>query len=622
MRTYLTSMLLVVSLQLFAQQEQKVNSLINKVTVFTRGAQITRTANPAINLGKTVLVFTDISPRIDKQSIQVKGEGAFTILSVAHKINYFKQQVVSDEIALLVKKQAELNDEMNFTNSIINVYRSEQTLIEKNQNIGGANIGVTAENLKAVADFQRARLTEIFTKLLEVNKKVSEISKEQLKVNAQLTTISNNAEKPTAEIHVTVSAKTALTGNFEVTYYVIDAGWFANYDLRIASINKPVEINYKANVYQTSGEDWKNVKLSLSNGNPNESGAAPNLYPWRLHYGAQNINLYEQGNNVNNNISEVRGRVVDNLGEPVPFATVVAKGTTLGTITDLEGNYTLKLSTGSNYLVVSYIGYETLELPINSPIINFSLRQSVSLLQSVVVYKQTFGYFSDDKVGVSNFEKSERKTIALETNFEYKPTTFVYDIVEPYTILNNGKVMAIDIQTHDVKATFEYYAAPKIERVAFLTAQITDWRELNLLVGEANLFFEGAYLGKTILDPTFASDTLQLSLGRDKSVQIQRTKMKEFTQRQFLGGNNVENVAYEIKVRNNKQQPIHIVIKDQFPISAESDIQVNGSTTPTGKIDGDTQIITWELDIPSDAEQKLELKYTVKYPKDKIVVLE
>jgi len=615
-------MLLVVSLQLFAQQEQKVNSLINKVTVFTRGAQITRTANPAINLGKTVLVFTDISPRIDKQSIQVKGEGAFTILSVAHKINYFKQQVVSDEIALLVKKQAELNDEMNFTNSIINVYRSEQTLIEKNQNIGGANIGVTAENLKAVADFQRARLTEIFTKLLEVNKKVSEISKEQLKVNAQLTTISNNAEKPTAEIHVTVSAKTALTGNFEVTYYVIDAGWFANYDLRIASINKPVEINYKANVYQTSGEDWKNVKLSLSNGNPNESGAAPNLYPWRLHYGAQNINLYEQGNNVNNNISEVRGRVVDNLGEPVPFATVVAKGTTLGTITDLEGNYTLKLSTGSNYLVVSYIGYETLELPINSPIINFSLRQSVSLLQSVVVYKQTFGYFSDDKVGVSNFEKSERKTIALETNFEYKPTTFVYDIVEPYTILNNGKVMAIDIQTHDVKATFEYYAAPKIERVAFLTAQITDWRELNLLVGEANLFFEGAYLGKTILDPTFASDTLQLSLGRDKSVQIQRTKMKEFTQRQFLGGNNVENVAYEIKVRNNKQQPIHIVIKDQFPISAESDIQVNGSTTPTGKIDGDTQIITWELDIPSDAEQKLELKYTVKYPKDKIVVLE
>jgi len=615
-------MLLVVSLQLFAQQEQKVNSLINKVTVFTRGAQITRTANPAINLGKTVLVFTDISPRIDKQSIQVKGEGAFTILSVAHKINYFKQQVVSDEIALLVKKQAELNDEMNFTNSIINVYRSEQTLIEKNQNIGGANIGVTAENLKAVADFQRARLTEIFTKLLEVNKKVSEISKEQLKVNAQLTSISNNAEKPTAEIHVTVSAKTALTGNFEVTYYVIDAGWFANYDLRIASINKPVEINYKANVYQTSGEDWKNVKLSLSNGNPNESGAAPNLYPWRLHYGAQNINLYEQGNNVNNNISEVRGRVVDNLGEPVPFATVVAKGTTLGTITDLEGNYTLKLSTGSNYLVVSYIGYETLELPINSPIINFSLRQSVSLLQSVVVYKQTFGYFSDDKVGVSNFEKSERKTIALETNFEYKPTTFVYDIVEPYTILNNGKVMAIDIQTHDVKATFEYYAAPKIERVAFLTAQITDWRELNLLVGEANLFFEGAYLGKTILDPTFASDTLQLSLGRDKSVQIQRTKMKEFTQRQFLGGNNVENVAYEIKVRNNKQQPIHIVIKDQFPISAESDIQVNGSTTPTGKIDGATQIITWELDIPSDAEQKLELKYTVKYPKDKIVVLE
>lgn len=91
--------------------------------------------------------------------------------------------------------------------------------------------------------------------------------------------------KPTAEIHVIVSSKAATSGSFEISYYVLNAGWFANYDLRVDNINEPVEIYYKANVYQNSGEDWKDVKVTLSNGNPNESGVAPFLYPWRLYYG-------------------------------------------------------------------------------------------------------------------------------------------------------------------------------------------------------------------------------------------------------------------------------------------------------------------------------------------------
>ncbi|HRG28533.1 MAG TPA: DUF4139 domain-containing protein, partial [Chitinophagales bacterium] len=266
----------------------------------------------------------------------------------------------------------------------------------------------------------------------------------------------------------------------------------------------------------------------------------------------------------------------------------------------------------------------TVELPITNSVLNVVMQENVQYLEEVVISSKSskaignVGFFE----GRTNSEKAEMKTLALETNFQYKATTFTYEIEEPYSVISDGKISTIDIQAVKVKADYEYFAVPKIDRDAFLTANVTDWRELNLLTGEANIFFEGAFLGKTVLDPTYASDTISISLGRDKSVQIQRNKMKEFTQRQFLGGNKIETVAFEIKIRNNKSEPIHIVIQDQFPISSENDVTVEGSIKPAGKIEDATQIITWDMDIVPGEEKKMELKYTVKYPKDKVIVLE
>mgnify|MGYP003434296154 FL=1 len=625
MRNLFTLLFICTSFIVLAENELAVTSKINSVTVYTQGAQIYRDAKAEIPVGKTMLVFKDISTNVDKESIQVKGEGAFTIMSVAYKFDYLTIQSVADEIVALQKKQTEINSQITYENSILNVFKAEQTLIERNQSIGGANTGVTAENLKAMADFQRARLTEIFTKQIEIANKISTLNSEVQKISAQLKELNINITQAKGEIHVLVSSKTALTGNFSLNYYVQNAGWYANYDLRVDKINQPIEINYKANVFQNTGEDWKNVKLSLNNGNPNESGVMPKIYPWRLHYGAITSGIYQPSSYINKNFYAVQGRVTDANGEPLIGATVMVKGGTLGTITDINGNYSLQLSNGSNYLLFNYIGFNTVEMPITNSVLNVVMLESAQYLEEVVV---AAGIKSVDIRNVelfsgrSNNEKAEMKTLALETNFQYKATTFTYEIEEPYTVISDGKISTIDIQAVKVNADYEYFAVPKIDRDAFLTANVTDWRELNLLTGEANIFFEGAFLGKTVLDPTYASDTISISLGRDKSVQIQRNKMKEFTQRQFLGGNKIETVAFEIKVRNNKSEPIHIVIQNQFPISSENDVTVEGSIKPAGNIEDETQIITWDMDIVPGEEKKMELKYTVKYPKDRVIVLE
>ena len=621
MRIFLFFILLMELQIAVAQKESATSSKISKVIIYTQGAQVERTATSAIESGKTELIFNNISPNADKQSIQVKGDGAFTILSVNYQVNYLQQQEISKEVAALNVIQKKLTDQYTYNNSILKVYQQEQSLIEKNQSIGGANTGVNAENLKSVADFQRTRLTEIYLKQNEINIALSSLADSMKAVTAQLNLISGKAQLPTGEIHVWVMAANAMTAKFELSYYVADAGWYANYDLRVEKISAPVQINYKANVYQHTGEDWKDVHITLSNGNPNENGTAPVLYPWRLYYGAAQYKPMDNSGYYNNSINSVSGKITDVNGEPLVGATVVAQGTTVGTIADLNGNYSLQLPPNTGYLEVNYIGFEKKFVPITVSTLNIVMEQTSNVLNEVVITERSAG-FAGITGSYKNSAKADLKTIALETNFEYKPTTFTYDIKEPYTILKDGKVITIDVQTLDVQAEYQYYAVPKIDLDAFLTARITDWQDLNLLTGEANLFFEGAYLGKTILDPVNAKDTLEISLGRDKGVSLQRNKLKEFTDRQFIGTNKKETLGYAIVVRNNKQEPIHIIVKDQFPIATENDMEVEQLETSGGTVTPDDGFIIWNLQIAPKEERKLELKYSVKYPKNKQLILE
>ncbi len=93
---------------------------------------------------------------------------------------------------------------------------------------------------------------------------------------------------------------------------------------------------------------------------------------------------------------------------------------------------------------------------------------------------------------------------------------------------------------------------------AFLTAKIINWQDYNLQSGEASLYFEGTYLGKTYIDLDATADTLALSLGKDNAVKISRKLVKEFSSKKFIGSNRTETREYEISVRNTKSVPVNI----------------------------------------------------------------
>ncbi len=197
-----------------------------------------------------------------------------------------------------------------------------------------------------------------------------------------------------------------------------------------------------------------------------------------------------------------------------------------------------------------------------------------------------------------------------------------FDIEKPYTIKSENKVYTVDMKVYEVPADFQYYSVPKLNKDAYLLGYIRNWEQYSLLEGEASIYFEETYVGKSILDVRSASDTLQLSLGRDKNVSVNREKQKDYSTSQFIGNKKEVVRSFITTVKNNKSQPVNIVIYDQVPVSTIAEIEVDIQKTSGGNLEAETGKLKWELKLEPSEKKELELKYSVKYPKNKTLVIE
>ena len=175
---------------------------------------------------------------------------------------------------------------------------------------------------------------------------------------------------------------------------------------------------------------------------------------------------------------------------------------------------------------------------------------------------------------------------------------------------------------YSLPAFYQYYSVPKVDKGAFLMANIVDWEKYSLLEGEANVFFEDTYVGKTLLDVRYSSDTLQISLGKDKSITVNREKIKNLTTKQFIGNKKEETRSWKTVIKNNKGQKVNLVVFDQVPVSTNSEIEVNVQTISGAKHSQETGEIKWEFELNPSETKEFELKYSVKFPKYRNLIVE
>jgi hypothetical protein len=644
--------------------QQKVESKIEKVTVFLNGAQVQRTAKMSLPNGKSEVLLRGLTPNLEQQSVVVKGDGDFTIVSVKPQMNFMEEVKRKDTIVSLEAEKERLLEVFAQDSLDLLILKNEEEILQRNrvQVIGIQDNANKSEELTNLLDIQRKRLKDIYEHKLAIKKAGDKRFKDLYKIIAQINELNTRKSTTTTEVVVTVFVKsTSREGgtsssvqNAKLTleYIVPNTSWYPTYDVRVKDVASPIEAQMKAKVRQNSGEDWREIKLTLSTGEPKRTGVKPELGIWFLNEGGyssvfgQKINEVEDFTKLRlaNQSNKVKGKIRDDKGEALVGVSIVVQGTTRGTISDLNGDFELDILPTDRNLAVSYIGYTAQTTPIAAGgFMDIGLKEDANTLSEVVVV----GYGSNAKEdleidynkinlpkivagrvagiavrGASSMANSSNLNInQLAVKETAKTTTTTFDIDLPYTIPSNNKEYQVEIKEETLNATYQYAVAPKLDSDAFLTASITDWAQYNLIEGEANLYFEGTYLGKTLLKTNSTDDTLKISLGRDKNVVVKRTKLKEFNKNKVFSSKRVETRAFEIVVKNKKTTPLSIVIEEQIPVSTDKqiDVEFEAEGATVNKLLGR---LTWKLEVKPSEERKLKFSYSVKHPVDWNVNLE
>lgn len=259
-------------------------------------------------------------------------------------------------------------------------------------------------------------------------------------------------------------------------------------------------------------------------------------------------------------------------------------------------------------------------------------KKSTYLVPQNRAYKQYYNNSNapamNQQIDALNFETSniqfnqkKQNTVKFQT-IQVPQISAEFPIRKKYTIPSDSKPYLVEIVKHELNANFSHRAVPKLDKDAFLLASIVGWEKLNLIPGPANVYFSDTYVGQSYLETQSVEDTLNLSFGRDNKISIERKNSEEMSEKTVLGNNKKDTYTYEITLKNNQAVTSNINLYDQIPISQNSDITISVNEISGAKYNESTGELKWNINLKPNEIKKVKLSFTVKYPKDKKIVIQ
>ncbi|GGA87587.1 DUF4139 domain-containing protein [Puia dinghuensis] len=519
-----------------------VSSTLRSATVYRSGAELVHTAIAHLDRGANELVIGDLSNAIDISSVRVTCSSNVTVMSVTFSTDYLRPETVSRFVKKLQDSIAAIKKELTRLEVLSKSAGELLEVLNGNKTVGGTNTGVSVVELAKMIDYQRQKQVEIRMDISGYNERTTELNQLAYRLDSQIKEEEKKKASTGGSLVLQLLSPSAGPCDLTVSYLTTAAHWEPSYDLKVINSNDPLHLFYKAQVVQTSGIDWKQVKLSLSTSLPSQGGNAPVLK-------ARFLRFVEAM------------RAVGYFAAPSPANTLDNK---------ISGNY-----------------------------------KTLALQESVVI-RGAASVGAKDELG--DYVTLNDRTMDA-----------VFDIDIPYDVPGNGMEQGVVLKEYQLPCVYQYYAAPGVDKDAYLLGQLTGWEKLNLLPGEASIMVEGTYIGKSRIDPGSIQDTLNLTLGRDKRIVVKREKLVDYSSVKFLGSSKKQVYTFLITVRNNKKEKARMILKDQYPLSTDKDIETELLDSSGAVVNPDTGILTWNLELAPGESRSYRISYSVKYPKDKVL---
>ncbi len=528
----------------FSENVKTEEAKVSSATVFLRGAQLTCNSDFLALPGINQFIFEGVSPNLDPNSLQASAKGNITIMDVKFqtRLNEVPSKENPNQIDQTIKMVNDslvmLNFEIEQMNEQLQSFTTEKNILLNNRLLKGESTRDTLDMFKEGIVFLRARLSDISNESMILKKKLyyKNDTKQSFEKRIQdLNKINQAGKTPIKEsvptIVVMVYAEIQTNAKISVSFFVDRAAWLPTYDLR-ANSDGSIDLNYKAELRQQTGMDWKNVSLTLSTGNPALSTQKPILNPFYLSFAqAYNKRLQNESRDL------------------------------LSIAPSLEGAKAADI--------------ETDELMLDAP---------------------TLAAYTNQREGMIQTE---------------------YDIKLKYNIPHDDEMHVVSIQQKSLKGKYQYSAVPKLDMNAFLVAELVDLTELNLIPGNSRIYMDGSFVGRGVLNPDAFKDTINLSFGKDRSIVVNRKRLKDKTKERILVDEKTISTTYEITIKNNKAGTINIDLTDQIPVSQDPNIKITLTYGDGSELNDETGLLSWKLNLKSMESKTIRFSYEVKLPKSK-----
>ncbi len=547
--------------------ENRIASDVKEVTLYLSGAKLQNTANVSLTSGTNDLIFENLTPFVNAQSLQVKIKGNARLMSAKFRTRYPDQPKLDPKVKIYRDSILYFTDEQQLMTAERGILAQEETfMIQFSTKMGSMTKNLdgsvtSAMSPKEITDFttlHRTRVMEIRKRLLEITQWERKNNLTIQRLNEKIANLTPSATPTTGEIVLQVNSPVAQSVEITCIYLTTAASWNPIYDISSEGTDKPIKFTYKAQIRQTTGIEWKNVKLHVSTANPFANNSRPLLYP--LYVNFEIVHAYRDYNrNGSYDADEAVSEEAEKTEEKKPASAAVM----------------------SNMMQVS--SYDLSRARTEG-----GLRLPVDIITEVAE--------------VTNDTKIE------------------LDVPLTHSIAANGEEQIVEVSETDIPALYEYHAVPKLEQSVFLLAKITNYGQYNIMPANANIFYQNTFIGQSFIDTKTVSDTLLLSFGKDENITVKRNKLQEVSNvPKIIGNNKKEVITYEIIIKNNKPSPINIEIIDQVPVSRSTDIEVELTDAGGANYVKDYGKLQWKLAIPANSVKKIRFSYGLKYPKDKVL---
>ncbi|REJ81712.1 MAG: mucoidy inhibitor MuiA family protein [Bacteroidetes bacterium] len=528
----------------FAENIKRIKAEVNKATVYLRGVQLSCTSEFTTQSGFSQVIFEEVSPMLDVNSIQANAKGSIVILDVRFQTFYNESQntdlaarhervlkAAGDSLVMLNFEIEELNDQ-------VQSLATEKNILLNNRLLKGESQKDTLELFKEAISYLRSRLNNISAESTVLKRKLFYKNDEKKKLEKRIQDLNriskagqNGNKESIPSIVVKIYSEAPATAKVTVSFYVDQAAWLPSYDLR-ATASGNIELHYKAELNQKTGMDWKNIDLTLSTANPALSAEVPKLSPFYINF-----------------VRQYRNKITNESKE------LLSKSSVAG-----------------------------------------AAREESNSADELYLDAKNLAAYTTEQEGM------------IRTEFEIKLK---------YSIPHDESMHVVMIKNKTLSTEYKFTAVPRLDMNAYLLAEVHNMGELNLLPGSSRIYFDGSYIGKSVLNPDAFADTLEMSLGRDRGIHVSRKKLKDKVKEKILADEKILTVSYELNVKNNKNMAISLKLKDQIPVSQDPMVKVELTERDGAELIQETGMLDWNLSLKAQESKKIRFTYEIRMPKSK-----